>query len=252
MCIKSAIDTAEIRVDIRYHILIMSKERDERMKKRMLTSIVLAALLAGCGNVPAVPETQVWDEELQCFYFPGTEWGMTAEEWLSDWNLTQKDYEITAMDEADRIGGSEETVKYDILKPLSVFGYSAELSATFAAFDDGEPLLLIVEATFSGEDEDAVVKRFQEEFHADTPGYNNIVSASGRVGDLDPEISKKVYEINECWELNSYVLDNFGLTEFSWTWDAESKEVTLKCSGASAAMVHLARSDEFTNSSQKK
>ena len=47
--------------------------------------LALALLFAGCQKPhlsPSIPDTAAWDEELQCFQFPGTRWGMTQEEWI--------------------------------------------------------------------------------------------------------------------------------------------------------------------------
>lgn len=194
--------------------------------------------MAGCKKAPSIPETEVWNEELQCFSFPGTAWGMGEKEWISFWNLTEKDYEMAAMEASDEEG--RQTVVYNVLQPLAVWEYPAQLSLTFVSLDGSEPVLMRVEAVFSGEDEEAAVKRFQEEFHANTPGYNNVISSPGKVRDLDADTAQKTYELAASWGYSADMLDHFGMTSFTWTWDAETEEVKLTCEGAYAALAHLA------------
>ena len=149
--------------------------------------LALAFLFAGCQKphlLPSIPDTAAWDEELQCFQFPGTRWGMTQEEWIEAWNLSEEDYEALS-DDPYQINGAKETINYQIREPMDVWEYPARILVIFSDFEGKEPVLVAVKAVFSGEDEEAVVGRFQEEFHSDTAGYNNIVDSPGTVKDLD-------------------------------------------------------------------
>ena len=210
--------------------------------------LALALLFAGCQKPhlsPSIPDTAAWDEELQCFQFPGTRWGMTQEEWIEAWNLSEEDYEALS-DDPYQINGAKETINYQVCQPLDVWEYPARILVIFSDFEGKEPVLVAVKAVFPGEDEEAVVGRFQEEFHSDTAGYNNIVDSPGTVKDLDANLAQRVYEINESWGRDPFLLDQFGLTFYTWEWDAETKEVTLECNGIAAAMVHLAKQDEVS------
>ena len=72
--------------------------------------LALALLFAGCQKphlLPSIPDTAAWDEELQCFQFPGTRWGMTQEEWIEAWNLSEEDYEALS-DDPYQINGNDQ------------------------------------------------------------------------------------------------------------------------------------------------
>lgn len=204
-----------------------------------LLNIVLLIGLTACGNKPEIPETKIWNEERQYFMFPGAEWGITEEEWLSTWNLKEKDYEKSVLDENAKVQNSEETVSYRIKEKIKIWEYPAVVTVSFAKFPKEEAILVDIKATFSEEDEEAVVKRFQEEFHSDASGYNNIISAPGKVTDLDETLANEVFALYESWGKDTQMLETFGMSFFTWKWDETTKEVTIDCSGIPAAVVHL-------------
>lgn len=113
---------------------------------------------------------------------------MTQEEWIASWKLTEQDYEKSVVDEDAKVNASEETISYHLKEKLKIWEYSADLTVTFAKFPEEEAILVDVKAVFSGDDEEAIVERFQKEFHSNTSGYNTIVSAQGKIMDLDERL----------------------------------------------------------------
>lgn len=211
------------------------------MKKTIvwLFNLLLLIGLTACGNKPKIPETQVWNEEEQYFTFPGIEWGMTRNEWLSSWNLTEKDCEKSVADEITKVEGSEETVSYRVKEKLQVWEYPASVTVSFAKFPKEEEILVGIKATFSSEDEEAVVKRFQEEFHSDSAGYNNIINSPSKIADLDETLGKQVIALYESWGRSTQNLEVFGMSSFTWIWDKNTGNVTIDCGGIPAAITHL-------------
>ena len=58
--------------------------------------------------------------------------------------------------------------------------------------------------------------------------------------DLDERLSKKVFQLYENWGKDTFILETFGMSFFTWTWDETTKNVTIDCSGIPAAVVYLA------------
>lgn len=212
-----------------------------RLKRTILSlfTILLLVGLTACSK-PEIPTTQVWNEERQYFTFPGVKWGMTQEEWITSWKLTEQDYEKSVVDEDAKVNASEETISYHLKEKLKIWEYSADLTVTFAKFPKEEAILVDVKAVFSGDDEEAIVERFQKEFHSNTSGYNTIVSAQGKIMDLDETLRKEIFKLYEDWEKDTSMLETFGMSFFTWTWDETTKNVTIDCSGIPAAVVYLA------------